>query len=761
MFTIEYRIWGVVQGVGFRPFIARLAFENHLTGHVYNLGGGVCITVTGQADDLDSFGRGIIDGKPQPSEIVHLEKRILEEVRNYPDFTISESAEGENDIVFISPDLSICGNCEKELSNPSDPRYGHPFISCMECGPRYSIIDRIPYDRDNTSMVEFDMCEFCTHQYTSSEERRFHAQTISCHHCGPQLEYSGKEKEQCFGTAALRKAIEALNNGNIVAIKGIGGYHLACSALDEGAVRRLRLLKGREAKPFAVMFRDLDEIKRHCMVSEEESQLLQGKEKPIVLLEQKDSSILEEVSKGSRFTGCFLPYTPLQELILIETPPLVMTSANISDSPIIKDNYEMLAMLGGSLDGVLYNGRDIRTSIDDSVIKTVDSDVQFIRRARGYVPLPVYIKGTGKQYKGDILATGGQTKNTFCLSKQSDRMSGNLAYLSQHIGDLDNLRTYDSYLHNIEHMKTLMKVNPERICCDLHPGYASTSYAEGLGTELIKVQHHYAHVASVMAEKGIYDEVIGIAYDGTGYGTDGKIWGGEFLICSPSGFRRAAHLRYIPMPGGDSSVREAWKSAGAYLYSAGLEGYIRDERWGLLKKALDNGLNIVDSSSMGRLFDAVSSILDISHTANFEGESAILLENKAAEYMKLEDNKNISPYGFDIEDINGVYNINMNNCIRKIVEDKFSKVDITAIAFRFHRAVAELTAETCRMLRDKYGISKVAVSGGVFQNGVLFLMVLSELRRNGFEVFYNTVVPPNDGGISLGQTFAGIFKEGR
>jgi hydrogenase maturation protein HypF len=341
-------------------------------------------------------------------------------------------------------------------------------------------------------MVEFEMCEFCKHQYTSKEERRFHAQTISCHHCGPQLAYAEKGHKVCFEDEALYKAIETLNAGDIIAIKGIGGYHLACSAMNESAVRKLRILKGREAKPFAVMFRNMDEIKKHCIVSEKESQLLQGKEKPIVLLEQKNSAIPEEVSKGSRFTGCFLPYTPLQKLILMETPPLVMTSANISDSPIIKEDVEMLSMLGGSLAGVLYNGRDIRVGIDDSVIKTVDDDVQFFRRARGYVPLPVYIKGIEKQYKGDILATGGQTKNTFCLLKQSDRMSGNLAYLSQHIGDLDDLRTYDSYLYNIEHMKALLRVKPERICCDLHPGYASTRYAESLGAEIIRVQHHYA-----------------------------------------------------------------------------------------------------------------------------------------------------------------------------------------------------------------------------------------------------------------------------
>lgn len=761
MLTIEYRIWGVVQGVGFRPFIARLADKYALKGRVYNRGGGVYMTVTGQAGELESFEREITGQKPQPSEIVHLEKRILDKVREYPDFTISESTEGENDIVFISPDLSICESCERELSDPSDPRYRHPFISCMECGPRYSITDRIPYDRDNTSMLDFQMCDFCMRQYTDIGQRRFHAQTISCHNCGPQLIYAAQGAAECRGAEALRKAIAELNSGAIIAIKGIGGYHLACGALDEAAVKSLRILKGREVKPFAVMFRDMAEIRRYCSVSEREGCLLQGREKPIVLLEQQGAAIPEEVGKGSRFTGCFLPYTPLQKLILEETSPLVMTSANISDSPIIKEDAEMLSMLGGALAGVLYNGRAIRAGIDDSVIKAVGEEVQFVRRSRGYAPLPVYIKSTGKHYKGDILAAGGQTKNTFCLARHSGRMSGSLAYLSQHIGDLDDLRTYDSYLSNIEHMKDLLAIKPERVCCDLHPGYRSTGYGESLGIEVVGVQHHYAHIASVMAEKGIFDQVIGIAYDGTGYGTDGRLWGGEFLICSPQGFRRAAHLDYIPMPGGDASVREAWKAAAAYLYSAGLESYITSESWGVLKTAMEKHINTIDSSSMGRLFDAVSSILDISHTAAYEGESAILLENRAAEYMHRESSRNIRGYGFDIRAVNGVHNINVAECIGGIAGDKSGKGDTAEIAYRFHRTVAEFTAEACRLLRDSYGINKVAMSGGVFQNGVLFPMVISELKHNGFEVYYNTAVPPNDGGIALGQAFAGIYGEVR
>ncbi|HWQ31223.1 MAG TPA: carbamoyltransferase HypF [Negativicutes bacterium] len=759
MLTIEYHIWGIVQGVGFRPFIARLARECGLKGQVYNVGGGVCITVTGRTAQLDCFESRITAEKPQPSEIVHQEKRILAEVGEYQDFAISESTEGENDMVFISPDLSICESCEKELEAPSDPRYEHPFISCMECGPRYSIIDRVPYDRDNTSMVDFEMCGFCTHQYKSSEERRYHAQTISCHQCGPQLEYAGRDGLDHSGEAALRKTIDVLNNGGIVGIKGIGGYHLACSALDETAARQLRMLKGREAKPFAVMFRDLAEIRSYCNVSEAENRLISGKEKPIVLLEQNSTGIPEEVNKGSRFMGCFLPYTPLQRLILKETPPLIMTSANISDSPIIKDDRDMLEMPGDGLTGVLYNKRDIRVGIDDSVTKVINGEAQFIRRSRGYAPLPVYINSSGERFSGDILATGGQTKNTFCLLTRGGRMPGSLAYISQHIGDLDDLSTYDNYLNNIEHMKGIFDIKPERICCDLHPGYASTDYAESTGLEVVKVQHHFAHIASVMAEKGIIDPVIGIAYDGTGYGTDGRIWGGEFLICSPSGFERAAQLSYVPMPGGDGSVREAWKSAAAYLYSAGLEEYISDPRWKLLKSAVEKGINTVESSSMGRLFDAVSSILDISHTAAYEGESAILLENKAAEYIKLEKKEKRATYGFDIEDSNGSYKINMKKCIRGIVEDKLSGESINEIAYRFHRTVSRLTVECARLLRVRYGINKAAISGGVFQNGLLFPMVLEELRQNGFEVYYNTKVPANDGGISLGQAFAGIYGE--
>ncbi len=766
MLTIEYRIWGVVQGVGFRPFIARLADQYGLKGRVYNQGGGVYVTVSGPAGALESFEKDIMDRKPQPSEIVHLEKRILADAMDHSDFSISASTEGENDIVFISPDLSICESCEKELYDPSDPRYRHPFISCMECGPRYSIIDGVPYDRDSTSMVDFSMCDFCTGQYVDMEERRFHAQTISCHNCGPQLEYTDLSGTEDNGGKALQKAVAALNSGGIIAIKGIGGYHLACSAMDEAAVKSLRLLKGRENKPFAVMFRDMHEIKKYCRVSEKEALLLQGKEKPIVLLEQASRDIPEEVGKGSRFTGCFLPYTPLQKLILENTPALVMTSANISDSPIIIEDEQMLSMLGGALVGVLHNSRAIRVGIDDSVVRAVGGDVQFVRRSRGYAPLPIYIKGKehwykGDYFKGDILAVGGQTKNTFCLVKHSSRMSGSLAYLGQHMGDLDELRTYENYISNVEHMKKLLDIKPERICCDLHPGYRSTSYGQSLGGELIYVQHHYAHIASVMAEKGIFDRVIGIAFDGTGYGTDGKIWGGEFLLCSPQGYSRAAHLEYVPMPGGDASVREAWRSAAAYLHSSGLESTIRYEGWELLKSAMTNHINTIDSSSMGRLFDAVSSILGISHTAAYEGESAILLENRAAEYLHGMNGSDIKGYGFDVEAFNGIYNIKMKECIREIVEAKAAKGDTAEIAYRFHRTVVDLTVETCRLLRDSHGINKVALSGGVFQNAVLFSMIVKDLKRNGFEIYYNTKVPPNDGGIALGQAFVGMYGEVR
>lgn len=755
--VVELHIQGIVQGVGFRPFIARLAVENHLCGSVSNAGGGVLVVVSGTDEDLMRFEKRILQDKSQSSEIIFCEKKQLKDDIGFVDFRIIESSEGGCDMVFIPPDFSICENCRKELFNPSDKRYLHPFISCMECGPRYSIIDRIPYDRGSTSMIDFTMCGYCKKQYGSIGERRYHAQTISCRKCGPQLLYRGADKVILYRDKAFGKAVEILQNGGILAIKGIGGYHLACSAFSDTAVEGLREVKGREAKPFAVMFRDIEQLMIYCEVSREESFLLQSRESPIVLLKRKASDISGSVYEGSRSLGAFLSYTPLQCMLLKDTGPLVMTSANLSGRPIIIEDCQMLTMLNKGVDGVLYNERKIRTGIDDSVVKADGYGMRMIRRGRGYAPLPIIIKDSDSGFRGSILACGGQTKNTFCLASHSSRIKGSLAYMSQHIGDLEDVDTYKAYVSNIKHLESLLGVVPERVCCDMHKGYTSAKYAHSLGLEVKEVQHHYAHIASVMAERGIYDEVIGIAYDGTGYGTDGKIWGGEFLLCGSKGFKRAAHLEYIPMLGGDASIMEAWKSAYMYLYRAGLETYIVGEEWKLLRAAVINNVNMIESSSMGRLFDAVSSILDIKHASSYEGECAVLLENKAAEYLDSRAFKNKKPYKYDIIYSGETYNIRVLHCIREILNEKSSGVDAAETAYRFHSTIAAFTAEVCRCIRDKYCISKVALSGGVFQNSLLFQLVIRELSHNGFEVFYNRSVPSNDGGIALGQAYVGIF----
>ncbi|MDS1028980.1 carbamoyltransferase HypF [Bacillota bacterium LX-D] len=751
MLTADIRIWGIVQGVGFRPFIARLATEHGLKGSVANEGGSVHILATGSKESLENFLQDIHRKKPLPAEIIHLETRYQEKEVQEDTFKIVTSSTRDKDLIFIPPDLAICEECRQELFRPDDQRYRHPFISCMLCGPRYTIMDHVPYDRDTTSMVDFPMCDFCYSQYSDSSNRRFHAQTISCHNCGPQLIYrplpSGEEiKEQ----EALEHAAISLKKGEIIAIKGIGGYHLACIPFDETAVLKLRELKVREEKPFAVMFSDIAEIKDYCHVSEFEAHVLSGRERPIVLLEQisnQTKPLAPAVLMDSRFVGAFLPYTPLHYLLLEKTGPLIMTSANLSDEPIIKDDAEIFNLQHPFLSGVLYNKRRIIISIDDSVVKCFKNNTQFLRRARGYVPLPIAL---GKSTQIDLLACGGELKNTFCLVKR------NFAYLSQHIGDLEREENFQAFEKTMLRMEELLEISPSIVSCDLHPNYYTTRFAKKFGLELVQVQHHYAHIAAVMAEKQLDEEVIGVAFDGTGYGTDGKIWGGEFLLCSPLDFSRVGHLQYIPLPGGDLSVKEGWKTAYMYLYQAGLEDTINDGRWPILKAALLNNINMHESSSMGRLFDAVAVILGIRQQASYEGQLAILLENAAAQYLL--GGRELGSYDYTILENDHELVIDVFPCIRQMVAEQKQGKEITSIAYRFHRTVACFTVEMCTKLREKYKINKVAISGGVFQNSILFTQTVHDLERQGFEVLYNTKVPPNDGGISLGQAYVTLNK---
>ncbi|HOP99880.1 MAG TPA: carbamoyltransferase HypF [Acetivibrio clariflavus] len=779
MKTFEIKLWGTVQGVGFRPFVHRLAKEHGLTGFVANDGSCVLIVIKADNKKLEEFIRDLKQKKPQSSDIVNLQvtentcgviasKEKLQNVNSlFDDFIIKPSTDNSESPVFIAPDIAVCDNCLNELYRETDRRYLHPFISCMECGPRFTIIDMVPYDRENTTMSDFPMCASCLKEYKDIDNIRCHAQTVSCHDCGPQLEFVEAGKVgKLTGFEAFLRAVEILKQGGILAVKGIGGFHLCCSPFNEDSVNRLRKLKGREEKPFAVMFDNIAEIEKYCIVSSEEKKQLLSRERPIVLLKRKKSDICKSVFKSSKYLGCFMVYTPLHKMLINSVGPLVMTSANISDRPIIIDNEKIMSLMDKGLSGVLYNDRRILSGIDDSVIKVNSSTgIQFIRRARGFVPLPLYLGDRFKNVR-PILACGSDLKNTFCIAQNG------YAYLSQYGGDLEEEEAFRKFRENIKRFERIFKIKPEKICCDLHPGYYSSKYAKKYGIEVLEVQHHHAHILSVMAENCLYKPVIGVAFDGTGYGTDGAMWGGEFLVVSPEGFKRAGHLKYVPMLGGDSGVKEVFKTGYSYLYDSGLDIHIRDEKWPLMKAALANNINTVMSSSMGRLFDAVSFIAGIKSYSSFEGECAILLENCASDYMEAFSLTNAfydypmgksvngcMPYSYDIIEMDDKLVGDMKRCIEEIFADSLKGEDKRKIAWRFHLTVIDYILTMCTKLRELYNINDVALSGGVFQNSIVFEGAVNVLKHNGFNVFFNVKVPVNDGGISLGQVFAAMLEE--
>ena len=761
--TVKIRIWGIVQGVGFRPFVAKLADRLEMKGQVLNIGGLVDVVLTDTPDRIKAFVAALKKEKPAPAEIVHT-KIEEQEFRDFSGFTILDSDVGDDEAAMIPTDLSICPDCLEELQDPENPRYMHPFISCMACGPRYTIIDKIPYDRDNTSMIDFPMCDFCHGEYVDRQDRRYHAQTISCHDCGPMLEYRRPE------TGAEQPVIWAasfIGDGKIIALKGVGGYNFICSPFNEEAVKNLRRLKIREEKPFAVMFRDMEQIKEYCHVGAEEEALLISNAKPIVLLERKPSGICAEVYKTSRYLGAFLPSMGVQFMLIDICGPLIMTSANLSDMPIIKDDGEMFELQDKMdlepngeklLSAVFYNERKIRIRLDDSLARVIDGQPQMIRRSKGYAPVPLYINN--RLTKRDmILATGGQLKSSFSLSK------GPFAYVSQYFGDLDSEEAAGIYKDNVGRMAELFRIKPRLVVSDLHPLYFTTRFAEQYSEEhdieLLKVQHHHAHVASVMAEHDLQEPVIGVSFDGTGYGTDGAIWGGEFLVCRDADFRRAGHLEYIKMLGGDSSMKEGWKSSLSYLYHFRKQDELRgachglrepeDPRWPTVKAALDHQINTIDSSSMGRLFDAMAAFTRIHDYNRYEGECAIMLENAAAEAL----DAGLAPFemAFDIKE---GPRLSAESIFRRTEEALSAGADKRRIALGFHYAVADMILAVCERIRKKEDVNAVALTGGVFQNKILMERTLAVLREWEFRPYYNISVGPNDGGVCLGQNLIGM-----
>ncbi|MDP3013506.1 MAG: carbamoyltransferase HypF, partial [Candidatus Subteraquimicrobiales bacterium] len=743
---------GIVQGVGFRPFIFRLAQIHQLNGWVLNSSEGVVIDVEGEKKHLDSFVKAIKKEKPPQAKIdeITLEKLFIPIGIN--SFEIKESLEGKEKFLLISPDIATCDECMKELFEPKDRRYRYPFINCTNCGPRFTIIEDIPYDRPKTTMKKFKMCDECQKEYDDPSNRRFHAQPNACPRCGPSLQLVGSQ-ESGVGSVIrcedlIQETIKLLKKGGSVAIKGLGGFHLACDAENEKAVLELRKRKKRFEKPFAVMMADIDKIKYHCEIDRQEEELLLSSQRPIVLLRKlPDSTIDEAVSPNNNYLGVMLPYTPLHHLLLKESDMvLVMTSGNISEEPIAMENEEAFRRLKAIADYFLIHNRDIYSRYDDSVVRSFNDTTSVIRRARSYAPYPVYLPFKAQE----ILAVGPELKNTFCLTKE------NYAFISQHIGDMENLETLEHFETTLKLYKKLFRIEPKFIAYDLHPEYLSTKFAfSQKDTLLIGVQHHHAHIVSCMVENEVQERVIGVSYDGTGYGTDDTIWGGEILLADWEDFERAAHLRYIPMAGGEKAIKRPYRMAFSYLYSLFGEDVKRlkidfvkslnNEEIEAMRNQLEKRINSPLTSSCGRLFDAVSALLGIRSVIDYEGQAAIELEMIADENIK-------ESYPFEIHsEGNEAMVIDTEPIIRGIIKDLGKGALPSLISAKFHNSVVNFTVKICEKLREREGLNKVALSGGVFQNVYLLTRLNRKLKEHGFEVLTHKKVPTNDGGISLGQ----------
>jgi len=759
-YLIEVR--GLVEGVGFRPFVYRTAVKYGLKGYVRNDSTGVFIEVEGKEKELNSFIQSLKDDKPRASEIHFINVKELEPL-GYDNFKIEKSSESDEKLPVIPPDLGICEECKSELLSLNDKRYYYPFINCTDCGPRFSIVKDVPYDRINTSMSVFKMCEYCKNEYEDIMNRRFHAQPVACFDCGPIIELYNSNKERViklpenFSEESLRdytkKVISTVQNlileGRIVAIKGVGGFQIVCRADVDDVVLELRKRKRREEKPFALMFRDINEVRKYCHLGEREERLLTSYISPIVLLKKKDSvKISDYVSPRNPFLGCMVPYSPLHVLIMDGLDiPIVCTSANISDEPICIGNEEAFNRLDGIVDFYLLHNRDIVRHVDDSVLKiTPKGNEILIRRARGFVPSPIVFD----EELPDVLALGGHLKNTIAVSTK------NYVILSQHIGDLETFESINAFNRSIDDFLRFYNIKPNYIVCDLHPDYISTKIgeelAEKLDVKLIKVQHHLSHTLSCMAENSIINEdVIGVAWDGTGYGFDGKIWGSEFFVIKGNEIKRTHHLLPIKLLGGEKAIKEVYRIGLSLLLDSSFsdsevkEFFNEFVNTGVINTLISmyKGGVYVESQGVGRLFDGVSSIVGISHKSTFEGQSAMELEFESLLY----DEEVNEVYGFKIVD--GV--IDWREMIKGIVEDLRKGVPRGYIGKKFHNTLVRIVEVVVKELSNFSGIRNVVLSGGVFQNSIILDKTLEVLESEGFNVFVHKKVPPNDGGISLGQ----------
>lgn len=797
------RVFGIVQGVGFRPTVKRHADACDIAGSVSNKGPYVEIFAEGSEECVHSFIKQIQEEPPKRAVILKLDVENVEsgedgihkvesETDSKEKFQIIESEKEEGEI-FVSPDIAICPECKKELYDKNDRRYLHPFINCTCCGPRLTILDSMPYDRVRTSMGGFPMCEKCEYEYTHAETRRFDAQPVCCNDCGPEVYLLGRKER---GADAIRYTRKVISEGGIVAVKGIGGFHLCCDAAKEETVARLRQRKKRPMKPFAVMMKDLDVVRRECETEPHLEEILDGHQKPIILLPKKEGGTLcESVAPDNPKIGVMLPYAPVQLLLFDyqdETKVsdcLVMTSANTSGAPICRDDEDALNELSGLCDVILSHDRKIRLRADDTVMDFYRGEPYMIRRSRGYAPLPFMM---GNEFKGQVLAVGGELKNAFCIGKNQ------LFYPSPYIGDMGDVRTVKALKESVKRMEELLETKPQIVACDMHPSYNTRAAAEEMGLPVFLVQHHYAHILSCMAENEWTTEkkVIGVSFDGTGYGTDGTIWGGEILLADYDSFTRWGCIEPFAQTGGDASAKEGWRIAVSLLGKIyGKENALLIiETLGLCEPKLaklqftmeERGINTVQSTSAGRLFDAVSAILDIRKSSTFEGEASTSLQFAAEKWLdaqkkKIAGSENFAESGIitdygelkSISDVAQKSVVEKNNSInrnikadlyylptlslvKEVAERKLAGENSNQLALHFHRRLAGMIVSACEKAREETGINTVALSGGVYQNKLLLDYSVTMLEERGFHVLRHHLLPPNDGGISLGQAVAAM-----
>jgi hydrogenase maturation protein HypF len=729
---------GLVQGVGFRPFIYKLAHSYGLKGWVKNTTGNVLIRLEGNKNNIDKFIVSLKLNSPKASIIneIKIENKIIE---HFTDFSIIKSDYTNENITQVCPDIAVCDECLEDMESQLH-RHEYLFINCTNCGPRFTIIENLPYDREQTTMKKFKMCDICKSEYENPFDRRFHAQPVACINCGPSYTLYTNNKEINESKLIIKKCCELLENGYIIAIKGLGGFHLACNAFDEEAVKRLRNSKMRDGKPFAAMFSSVEILNEYAYLSTHEIELLTSWRRPILILQAK-KALADSVSNGFSTIGAMLPYLPFHYALFkkLKLPAIVLTSGNISDEPIIIENEKAIVTFNNIADAILINNRDIINRTDDSVCFVVNKKQRIIRRSRGFVPEPIYLKYNTE----GIFAAGAELINTFAIGKQ------NQAIISQHIGDLKNYETYKFYEESFMRFKKLFRFEPNIAACDMHPDYLSTKFVHELKIPIIQIQHHHAHVAAVMAEYNLDEKVIGIALDGTGYGDDGNIWGGEFFICDLENYKRITHFDYVPMPGGDAVINEPWRMAVSYLYKIfGENTYditrqifkkIENKKIEIIINAIKKKINCPFTSSLGRLFDTVAAITGICTVSSFHAEAPMRLENCI--------NKNINDqYPFEINDT-----ININTMINSIIKDIKNNIHPSIISARFHNTIISVIFAVVNQIRFETGIHKIILSGGSFQNRYLLEKTEKKLLDEGFKVYIPEKIPVNDGGISLGQ----------